>query len=149
MNMHQERPLHLAARTHSYETVKCLAYLASLREMKGNLMESRCYVWALLAHCCNTQMFYYVLLFTFAPLILFAGGGCSRSRAFYDQWETQVSSRFRCSTAFLQLEQRDPASPFDEELDPSFVEVSHWGAVCCRSICDMTMLSKVPWKTTH
>ena len=44
MNMHQECPLHLAARTHSYETVKCLAYLASLREMKGNLMESRCYV---------------------------------------------------------------------------------------------------------
>ena len=39
----------------------------------------------LLAHCCNTQMFYYVLLFTFAPLILFARGGCSRSRAFYDQ----------------------------------------------------------------
>ena len=37
MNMHQERPLHLAARTHSYETVKCLAYLASLR---GNERES-------------------------------------------------------------------------------------------------------------
>ena len=86
MNMHQERPLHLAARTHSYETVKCLDYLASLSENEREFQRISVVVVGPPQATHRSLMYMHinicthVLLSIFAQLFLLARrAGCSRS----------------------------------------------------------------------